>query len=328
MTKQSKRMAALIAASLVLSPTLSLAADIAACVALAGEIATGQTIHYSDGELEALKYYSTCEATSDADSFGLDVDVVGIVKVGVNLSEDERRQFCATSQDAVHISDIDYVKAKTLFRDALATIDKCIDASDRGWRVEYSQIHQDAVSLDISNTFTEGARLNGIDIIPADVMTCSGLPAELPTLVTTTQYVSMTCIRTPTTGMFEGLSVTAAPDVTVNLRLAGGPFPIRLPGYQSSVLDKIRSEIAQVGAQSEARVSALRNALATRSGSATMVEVKDKDVFPGQITLPRYSNTCPEGQYVAGLEMYAGRHRDCTGCMIAANLICKPLGTN
>jgi hypothetical protein len=318
--------AAFVAAATALAPALAYA-DMTSCVALAREIATGETVHYSESELSALKYYSTCQATSDADSFGLDVDVIDIVTVGVDLSEDERRQFCSTSQDALQISDMDYTKARRLFSEALGTIDKCIDASERGWQVEYSQIHQDAVSLDISNTFTEGARLNGIEIIPPGAMTCTGAPTEFPKLVTATDYVSMTCIRTPTTANFDGVTVTSAPDVVVNLRLAGGPFPIELPGYQSSVLDKIRLEIRQVGIRADEQLQSLKSALTTRSGDRTSVHVKDTDAFPGQLPLPVYGKNCPPGQYVAGLEMYGGRHEACVGCMLAVNLICAPLAT-
>src|SRR5207248_2783664 len=86
--------------------------------------------------------------------------------------------------------------------------------------------------------------LMGIDVVPPNALHCvPALPTE-PRTVTTTSSISTTCSRTPITQLVEGIQVSSAPDVVLNLRLADeGPLPIRMPGYSSTIIKRLEQKI-------------------------------------------------------------------------------------
>jgi hypothetical protein len=234
-------LSSLLVATALASTEVGAQNDVSSCVALANVIATGETVQFSSQDLDAMKYYANCRSREENSANGLEI-VYESFKFGFNGSDSEKESYCEKSKSTFESSTVNYIKTKTIFQSSLATIDACLRSIENGWLVEYNIFDKDAISLGISNRSSQGGRLAGIDIFPAGSLTCDGMP-EFPKVVTTSDFVSMTCTRASTQTIIDGTTVTSAPDATINLRLATKPFPIRLSGYTTSIIEAMRAEI-------------------------------------------------------------------------------------
>jgi hypothetical protein len=289
------------------------------CVSLANTIGAGYSSSFSDRQFNALKYYANCEASQSNPSAGLNLGF-GAFSLGAKYGDQQQKEFCSKSFDKYDISNQDYNTTKIVFNQALATINLCLEKASRQWAINVRQIAKDAISLAIGNLSTSGGDLVGIDILPPNSMTCEGAPTNFPFRTTSTNYVSMTCSRQATVQIVDGVQVSSAPDVTLNLRLADGPFPIALPGYTSSALDAIRKKIDSVEQASKKGIDDLRNALA----SATWGGAKDSPPFRGLPDAPN-PGSCDAGYYVVGMKAWAGTASLGGGNIYQIQLDCRKL---
>jgi hypothetical protein len=121
------------------------------CVALANTIASGYSTSFSQRQFDALRYYANCEASDTQSSGGLNIGYAAF-SLGAKYDKETSKQYCSKSMDSYNISTVDYNSAKIIFTQALATIDKCLDAAKKGWDIKYEQISPDAVSITISDS--------------------------------------------------------------------------------------------------------------------------------------------------------------------------------
>jgi hypothetical protein len=257
-----------------------------ACVKLADTIAAGYSVSFSDKQFEAARYFANCEATQSNSGGGLNIGYAAF-SLGAKYDEAKKRDYCSKSFDSYNIKSTEYNSVKIIFTQALATIDKCLEAAAKGWAIRYEQITKDSVSLNVSNGGSSGGQLLGIDIIPAGALTCEpGLPASA-LVITSTAPFATTCTRTPVTQVVDGITTSSAKEAVLNLRLSDGPFPIKLPEYSSSILDGINKRIDAVRADIAAQVEQLRGNL-KKSGSGSINVINSRDA------------TCGEGEYLVG----------------------------
>jgi hypothetical protein len=260
------------------------------CVKLAETVAAGYSTSFSDRSFEAARYYANCETSQSSGSGGLNLAYAAF-SLGVKFDDAQRRAYCSKSFEQYNIKATEYNSVKIVFNQALATIDKCLDVAGKGWTIRYEQIATNIVSLNISNGGGTGGRLLGVDIVPQGALTCTPAPPTEPVVVTTTNPISTTCSRTPTTQVVDGISVTSAPEAVLNLRLSDGLFPIKMPAYSTSIIDGINRKIdalrADLATQITAQVQQLRDSL--------------KQTAPGDIhTIDSRDATCGPGEYLVG----------------------------
>ena len=194
------------------------------CVSLANTIGAGYSVNFSDKQFNAVKYYANCEASSSAPAGALNL-AYGAFSLGLQYSDQQKKDFCSKSLDAYNISSQDYNSTKIVFNQALATINLCLEKASRQWAINFRQISKDAVSLSVGNLATSGSDLAGIDIIPPNSMTCDGAPTTFPFHATSTNYVSMTCVRGATVQIVDGVQVTSAPELSPDFHPAMSGVP-------------------------------------------------------------------------------------------------------
>jgi hypothetical protein len=91
------------------------------------------------------------------------------------------------------------------------------------------------------------------------------------------------------------MQLTSAADAVLNLRLADGPFPIRMAGYSSSVLQRLEQKLEAARAE---MIALFKVKLVDRQ--------KDKEYTQSEFwtaeptTRPGY--TCPEKNVLVGME--------------------------
>jgi hypothetical protein len=130
----------------------------------------------------------------------------------------------------------------------------------------------------------------------------------------------MTCSRQATVQVVDGVQVTSAPDVTLNLRLADGAFPIALPGYSSSKFDDLRKQVEAVEKADKQAIDDLRNALAAAKWGGD----KDTAEFRGDWD-KAYDGRCDPGYYVVGVKAWASTAELGKGAIYKLQLDCRKL---
>ncbi|HSE37312.1 MAG TPA: hypothetical protein VLG74_08425 [Blastocatellia bacterium] len=265
------------------------------CLKLANTIAAGYSTSFSDRQFNALRYYATCNASASASSTGVNIGYAAF-SLGVKLDDAQAKAYCGKAIDAYDIQATEYNSVKIVFNQALATIDKCLEAANRGWNIKYEQVAPDSVSLNISHGGASGGRLLGIDIIPATALQCSpALPSSEVTVTATTPFAT-TCSRTPTTNIVDGIQLTSAADAVLNLRLADGPMPIRMAGYSSTVLQRLEQKIEAVRSE---MIANFKVKLVDRQKDR---EYQQPEFWNSQATT-HPSFTCPEKNVLVGIEL-------------------------
>jgi len=130
----------------------------------------------------------------------------------------------------------------------------------------------------------------------------------------------MTCVRKPNVQIVSGFEVKSAPDVTVNLRLARKPLPITLPGYNSSIIDKIEQEIAAARLGLETEISSLKQNLGKWGDN------KDGTYAPINGGYGPVTSQCPDGYYAYAVRNWGNSTGGlCIGCFVAVQVLCKKL---
>jgi hypothetical protein len=264
-------------------------------VAIAKVIARNETSEFTAMQYSALKYAALCQMHQTTKSASLDVAYQAF-SLGGSMNNNERSALCSKSfeQNGIDYANLNY--SSTIFDASLGTIDKCIGAAERGWKITYDQVHKDAVSLSVANLATGGSQLLGIDMLPAGSMSCDGSPTRFPIVVTSTNALAMTCTRVVTSTVVDGVAVNSAPDVTLNLRLAEGPFPIRMKGYNSSVLEQIKQNIAKISSDVAALSRTIANLKITMSSAGEL----SSSTFWTSVTPTRPNIDCPDGSVLSG----------------------------
>ncbi|MFC2248751.1 hypothetical protein ACETRX_03915 [Labrys portucalensis] len=286
------------------------------CLNLAKSISVGKVTTVSQGQYKALQYAAYCDEKTGSSKDTLNI-AYGALSLGGSMSDEEQKKLCSQSFSKNDISYSDYQSATQLFSDTLSTIDKCIDAARQDWKIEVQQFQKDGVGITLQNFASSGANLYGVDIIPAGGASCDGIPTSFPMKITSTDVVSMTCYRKPTTQIVGNIQVISTADVTINLRLANKPFPITLFGYTSSILDQINSQIS--GLKDE--ITSIKNREDNYSRAL--------DGWAGSVSHKISANNyqeCPAGQYVfavQGQDTDGGRY--CADCISLVHIFCRPL---
>jgi hypothetical protein len=170
---------------------------------------------------------------------------------------------------------------KEAYRDGFDVVSQCLQLATRNWDIKY-KLYPDAVSLSIANLGPTGSTLRGIDILPMNSLSCTGMPTSFPIAVKT-EGISLTCTRDAKTHVFGGAVTTTTFEAILNLQLADGPFAfaIKLPAYTNSgALDEVNSRIEGMHIE----LDRLRTGLKT-SAPDPIVTVAG-----------RYA-TCPNGYY-------------------------------
>ncbi|MFQ6238250.1 hypothetical protein [Sinorhizobium meliloti] len=292
--------------------------DARVCVELAKAIVAKDVVTLTDKQYTAMNRYAFCEAKSSSSGATLDVAYKAF-SLGGTYSDEEKNKLCTTSASDLGFSEFDYRTAIQYFSEALPTIDKCLTAANAGWNVNYQAIQKDAVSLGVSHSAETGGIIHGIDIISSGDFSCSGVPENtaFPFTVLPTKPLTMTCIRKPTKTMVAGVEVTSSNDATVNLRFASGPLPITLKGYSGSVWDKLSLDIQKVQQATTTandRMNAYSQALIRWAGGEAEAQAGTNKA------------TCPEGQYVAGVQgIDTDGGRFCVSCISHVKIFCRPL---
>ena len=293
--------------------------EIAQCVALAREIAVGESESFTSTELDAMKYFATCEASKSGSKSSINIGY-GAFSLGGGHDENEANSLCKKTREELGIKNTEYNKSKIFFARAMDTIDKCLTAAAQNWNVNYQRIQRDAVTIGLSNTGERGGDLKQVTIVPDSAMRCEGVPAAFPHLVTATNTVNLTCSRSSERQIVNGIIVESAKDATVILQLGANPWPITLPAYQGSVYDSLANRLKEIETTLY-KVSARTLSI----GSASDAERQAQPRVGGNNNGWTAESSCPVGYYVAG---FVGQDHDkggsCYDCMSRFNVICKP----
>ncbi|MCA1404666.1 hypothetical protein I6F26_10305 [Ensifer sp. IC3342] len=286
------------------------------CLKLANEIATGETVQFSNQQFDALKKYAYCGNEIEGNSTGLDVGFKAF-SLGYSNAEAKQKNVCEQEFQSLKISETDYRKAKQVFDRALDTIDRCLALANHQWDVRYIRYSEDAFAVGISHHGGNGDILKSANIYPRDSLSCKGIP-EGEHKVTTTAPVNIECERTPTKQMVGGVEVITAPDATLSLFLGATPLPITLPGYGGSPFDEINKKIEELRAtQAELKTAydSKMTEFATAKGAAL------------EKTSSNNWQECPPGHYV---EAIRGKDVDnggfCGSCISQIVFRCRKLG--
>lgn len=282
------------------------------CTRLAETITAGQSTVFTEQNLKALQRYVTCETGESSTNAALGI-AIKVFNVSGSFSQDQKKKMCSSDLKALNIDVSRYQSTKIIFTETLPIIEACIRAASRSWNIEVARIHQDAISLSISNLQPQGGRLDNVDIIPSGAMSCTPMPT-FPQVVDA-KAITMTCIRETKQATIEGVTVTSAPDVTVNLRLAEAPFPIKLAGYRASAFESVRQELAALRGD----FTRLRDGLGSWPTESYPLA---NQVGEGT---ERVATQCPPGQYATGIKWWGAGGRFCVGCLSGIQVICKPL---
>jgi hypothetical protein len=227
---------ALLALVAILSPTMTMAEGITGdtCNKLAAAIAIGDSQSFSERQFDALRYYAVCDAAQSSSGGSASVGWAGFNLVG-KYEEAKSQQSCSKDYRSNNIKTTDYFYVKTLFDKALTTIDKCLMYAAKGWDVQYEVLTPDSVSLLISNSNGTGGLLKSISVVSDNKVTCKpSLPLKDTVVKTGDSSFYTVCSRTPTKQMNNGMELVTAHDAVINVTLAEGILPIRMPGYGSS----------------------------------------------------------------------------------------------
>jgi len=272
------------------------------CVDLATTVAAGLTTSLSTNELNAMRHYANCSASQTTTGATLDIAYQSF-GLGAKYDNARKNAECTKEDSALSYNSTEYRNAKVVFDQGLATVNLCLEKAARSWSIVARQTGPDIVSFSVSNLSPSGADLVGIDILPANSMTCTGMPVSFPAKLTSTNYVSMTCSREAQTQMIDNVAVKTAPDATLILRLADGPFPVVLKGYTTSPFDLMRKDLA-----------ALR---------ADVTQIQ-KSIYEGGEVITEAPVACPAGSYVVQVidhTVAGGAH----GYTESTTVRCKPL---
>lgn len=271
------------------------------CTDLATTVAAGLTYSFTANELNAMRHYANCSSSQSSSASGLDI-TYGAFGLGAKYDEARKKAQCTQDEQKLGFSSTEIRQAKMVFDQGLATVNLCLDKAAKNWSIVARQISADSISIAVSNLHTSGGALAGIDIIPANSMQCLPMPTTFPLQLTSTNYLTMTCVREVKQTVVDNMTVSSTSDATLNLRLADGPFPIYLKGYTSSPLDGVKKDL-----------TALRNDLIKIQ--KTLYEGSDV-VIPG--------NSCPPGTYAVSLSTVSvGGGR--AGFVESAQISCKAL---
>lgn len=273
------------------------------CVSLANIVASGMITNFGHAQFESMRHYANCEASQRASSSALNITYAAF-GLGAKYDDNQKKSQCTQDTNKLGYNYTTYHESKVVFDRGLATVDLCIEKASRNWSIVSRQVSPDSISFNIANMHPSGGDLVGIDMIPDNGMTCIGAPAQadFPKKLTSTAYVSMTCTRPVQKNTIDSVTVSSTQDVTLNLRLADGPFPIYLKGYTTSPFDAIRKEI-----------NSLRND----------VNNIRKSIYEGS-EASASGWDCPAGSYAFGANTVGipgGAH----GYTAASTLKCKPL---
>ncbi len=286
------------------------------CLKLAGAIATGETIDFSNQQFDALKKYAYCGSAAENNSEGLNI---GYKAFSLDFSREKARQenVCENLYKSLNYSETDYRKAKQVFDRSLDTIDKCLVLANQQWDVKFTPFSKDAFAVGISHHGGNGDYLKRASIYPQNSLICQGIPSG-EERVTTTETVNIECERIPTKQMVGGVEVVTASDATLSLFLGSTPLPLTLPGYGGSPFDQIHKRLDDLSA-SQSELKAAYDAKIAEFATAT-----------GPTMQKRSNNNweeCPPGYYV---EAIRGRDVDggkfCTSCISQIEFRCKKLG--
>ncbi len=296
------------------------------CNKLASIIAVGETVAFSSTDAEALKYYAFCEASSHANKTGLNITYGGF-GLGGSFEDQKNKEYCSQQKEHYRIEAVNYTRAKVVFDKALDVVAACLNATKRGWQIKYAQVHKNSVSLNLSNTNGTGGNLLGIDLLPPAVMSCTGMPSAFPQNITTTKPLSMLCTRPETSQTINGVVVSTAPEVTINLRLDDNQIPIKMPGSSGSILDTVLADIARLDRTSIGLTGSLTmlrsNLLQWKGGPAYGPLVSAPGGDQNNLVLTE----CPAGHYMVGVQVTGNTGGQCTGCLNRIMPVCRPLNS-
>jgi hypothetical protein len=276
------------------------------CAAIADTVAAGYSTYLSENRLEALRYYANCEAQESAQSGALDV-VYKAFSLGARYDQSKKQSSCTKDQSQLKTHASEYARVKQVFRDGVEVVSQCLQLAGRSWNIKY-KLYKDAVSFNVANLSPNGSQLRGIDIISTEGLSCKDAPATYPVTIKA-EGLSVLCTRTPKTQTVGGNTFSEAADAEINLRLADGPFAIRLPGYASSSLDAVYAEIETVRKELRGSFSALKTSqhspLPTAGGNAATA-------------------LCPVGTYMVGARVKSDPG-GCCGQISAMFPICRSI---
>lgn len=286
-------------------------AEIAQCVNLAREIAVGESESFTSSELDAMKYFASCEASQSGSKSSLNIGY-GAFSLGGGYDEAEAKQLCKKTREELGISITEYNKSKIFFARALDTIDKCLTAATQNWNVNYQRVQRDAVTIGLSNTGELGGKLRQITIVPESAMKCQGMPSTFPVLVTASDPINLTCARTPENQVVNGVTVESSKEATVILQLGANPLPITLPAYHGSIFDSMNE---QVRVMQNAIGKLQADAISLRRDSGTETSLVSGGV-----------QKCPAGQVVVGVQgIDTDGGKFCTSCISQIRIFCRPV---
>lgn len=213
------------------------------CVDIATTVGQGLTYNLSQKQLDAMRHYANCRASSSQAGGGVDITYGGF-GLGGKYSEARANAECTQDDQALGYSTLDIQIGKRVFDQGLATVNLCLEKAAKSWAISAKATTTDSISVSVANLSPSGADILGIDILPENSLKCSGAPASFPLRLTAQTTVSMTCYRDVKTQTIDNVIVTSTADATLNLRLVDGPFPLSLKGYSASPLDDIKKELA------------------------------------------------------------------------------------
>ncbi|MBR1065733.1 hypothetical protein [Bradyrhizobium liaoningense] len=274
------------------------------CVDLATTVGQGLTYSLSQKQLDAMRHYANCRASSSQAGGGLDITYGGF-GLGGKYSEARAKAECTQDDQQLGFSSLDIQVAKRVFDQGLATVNLCLEKASKSWSISAKAISNDSISVSVANLSPSGADILGIDILPENSLKCLGAPTTFPLRLTAQTTISMTCYRDVKTQTIENVIVSSTADATLNLRLADGPFPISLKGYSASPFDDIKKELTAL----RAKLSAVENS-----------------IYGGSDALgPRSEGgTCPPGEAVARVTV-AGKSGGSSGYVGWVYQECRPL---
>jgi hypothetical protein len=315
MYNQSKLLATIASFALVPAilsiPVYAGEKEIAQCTNLAREIAVGQSESFSSIELNAMKYFAACEASQSANKNSIDIGYSAF-SLGGTSDNSEKNQICSKTKEELGINSIQYSKSKIIFTNALRTIDKCLEAANQDWSVNYQRVQRDAVTIGLRHGGDRGGNIQQIAIIPKSSMTCKGMPTKFPLLVTATKPVNLTCIRRPQIQIINGTVIESSKEATIILQLGANPLTITIPAYSGSILDTLKDKIEKMQAELG---NLQKDAASLRRESGT-----ESQLISGGV------QKCPAGQVVVGIQgIDTDGGRACTSCISEIKIFCRPV---